>query len=141
MKVRPGRLFYLHEHATSTVKKSSRGKAVPGVKFCYKEISPILNLLPVDPLNYFPKCEKDHVRDKARFPAFPVLGQNLTSYFFKSASHQYRVEISCGKIVSKHLFEILFRNVVSKFRVENRIRTSQIELDKRLQSHKQSCPH
>ena len=57
------------------------------VKFCVKEISPIFNLLSFDPLIEFPKCEKDHVRDKARFPAFPILGQMLTPNFLKSESH------------------------------------------------------
>ena len=53
----------------------------------------MFNLLSIYPLTYFPKCEKDHVRDKARFPAFPVLGQISTTNFLKSASHHFRAKI------------------------------------------------
>ena len=57
------------------------------------EISPTFNLLEFYPLRYFPKCEKDHVRDKARFPAFPVLGQIQHRTFLKSASHHWLINL------------------------------------------------
>ena len=66
----------------------------------------MFNLFSFTPMKDFPKCEKDHVRDKARFPVFPLLGQILTTNFFNVESHRLTAQTVVG---CEALFQIFYR--------------------------------